>query len=119
MSVFTEEELRGIMTTVQGLGSRCRLDILLLLAANPDGLSVNAIVDLLHSKQPVISDHLAKLRESGLVAYRQSGKQHSYYVLEKKLLLLQRFLSLVIPSANDRPAPAAAAAVLSLERRVA
>jgi ArsR family transcriptional regulator len=50
-----------------------------------DSLSVNEIVEKLEVSQPTVSHHLAILREAGLVAAREEGKQTFYSLNQERV----------------------------------
>lgn len=49
--------------------------------------SVNEIVDAVEVSQPTVSHHLAVLREAGLVASRDKGKQTFYTINQESVAL--------------------------------
>lgn len=52
-------------------------------------LSVNELVELTQWKQPMVSKHLAVLKQVGLVAETQQGRQRIYRVQPNKLQPIQ------------------------------
>jgi DNA-binding transcriptional ArsR family regulator len=57
----------------------------LLEAIGTDELSVNEIVERLGWNQPIVSKHLAVLKQVGLVKERRSGRQRLYRVNAEQL----------------------------------
>ena len=70
-----DETLDAVVHALQFLGDRNRLRIIKLLAQGET--SVGALVDQLALPQPLVSYHLRRLREAGLVrAWRQARQIH-------------------------------------------
>lgn len=69
------------------LGNPVRLQILCLLADEKE-LSVGELVALLPLTQSALSQHLAKLRDEGLVAYRRESQTLYYFVRSENALKL-------------------------------
>lgn len=69
------------------LGNPVRLQILCLLADKKE-LSVGELVALLPLTQSALSQHLAKLRDEGLVAYRRESQTLYYFVRSENALKL-------------------------------
>jgi ArsR family transcriptional regulator len=76
-----EEEaqtLDAAVRALQFLGDHNRLRILKLLAQRE--MSVSVLVDQLALPQPLVSYHLRRLREAGLVQVRRQAKQVHYSI---------------------------------------
>ena len=74
------DELDNIVDTMRFLSDRNRLRIVSLLAGNE--VCVNDIMTTLRLPQPLVSYHLRKLRESGLVNNRRD-RQWIFYSLDE------------------------------------
>jgi DNA-binding transcriptional ArsR family regulator len=68
---------------LKALGHDGRLAILCHLAIAPK--SVSELETLLSSRQPVVSQHLARLRLEGLVTARRDGKAIYYSIRDPKV----------------------------------
>lgn len=53
---------------------------------------VNNLVKTLELSQPAVSQHLAVLRERGLLGRRRDGQKLYYYIKDKQVLHVTRFL---------------------------
>jgi len=71
------ERFRRCLPLFQALGEAVRQDIIFALAEH-ETLTVNRIAEYSHLSRPAISHHLRVLREAGLVAMEQKGKEHWY-----------------------------------------
>ncbi len=80
------------------LGDKTRLQILSLLKVHE--LCVCEINQILHSTQSNISQHLARLRISGLVTERKSA-QWIYYTLNKDLPENVKQIILMLPESKE------------------
>ena len=84
------EKMRGhadeAAALVKALANKQRLMILCLLVDRER--SVGEINGLLDLSQSALSQHLAVLREEGLVQTRRDGKRMFYSIAEPKLLVL-------------------------------
>jgi DNA-binding transcriptional ArsR family regulator len=70
-------------TLLRALANEQRLLILCHLAAAEE-LSVGALGDRMSLSQSALSQHLAKLREDGIVAYRREAQSLFYYIADEK-----------------------------------
>jgi len=71
------EDSAGLLRTVSHPVRLCVLDV---LRAGPKSVAdINAVVDVV---QPNLSQHLAVLREAGLVASHADGPRRLYYLLQ-------------------------------------
>lgn len=68
---------------LKALSHQGRLMILCYLSAGEK--SVNALEDLLGARQAAVSQHLARLRNEGLVAARRDGKVIYYSIKDPKV----------------------------------
>ena len=82
---MNEEDLAQLH---KALSVPVRLRILKLIAARP--LCVNAITRFLHISQPAVSQHLAVLRQAGLVRGEKSGYMVHYSLNRMKLQEFRR-----------------------------
>jgi len=73
---MTQEELSVLLQFFKALANESRLKILGILANRECG--VGELAALLDLKEPTVSHHLAKLKESGLVKMRVEGNDHLY-----------------------------------------
>jgi hypothetical protein len=73
---MTQEELSVLLQFFKALANESRLKILGILANRECG--VGELAALLDLKEPTVSHHLAKLKESGLVEMRVEGNDHLY-----------------------------------------
>ncbi len=82
MSEFTRQA--GEATSLlKAMANECRLLVLCHLAESGE-LSVGELVDLVGLGQSALSQHLAKLREEGLVATRKEAQTVFYRVCDPK-----------------------------------
>ncbi len=77
-------------TTFDALADPTRRHILDLLRDRPR--SVNELVDLLGTSQPLMSKHLKVLREAGLVTVRQDAQRRWYEIRTEPLAELDAWL---------------------------
>ena len=77
-------------TTFDALADPTRRHILDLLRDRPR--SVNELVDLLGTSQPLMSKHLKVLREAGLVTVRQEAQRRWYEIRTEPLAELDAWL---------------------------
>ena len=77
-----------------------RRAILRLVAA--DEMAVGQIAAHFEVTRPAISQHLAVLREAGLVTERTAGTRHLYRARPEGLADLREFLATMWPDALDR-----------------
>ena len=73
---MTHEELSVLLQFFKALANESRLKILGILANRECG--VGELAALLDLKEPTVSHHLAKLKQSGLVEMRVEGNDHLY-----------------------------------------
>ncbi|MCD8121577.1 MAG: metalloregulator ArsR/SmtB family transcription factor [Clostridiales bacterium] len=78
-----EAQFHHCMPLFIALGDEVRLRIIEVLTSayldgRPDGLNVNEITSQTSLSRPAISHHLKILKDSGLVAVRQSGTSNFY-----------------------------------------
>jgi methanogenic corrinoid protein MtbC1 len=77
--------------------------------------SVTELVDATHLKQPNVSNHLAKMRQQGLVYAERSGRQVYYTLAAPLTALLLRMHEMtadpLAPAATDTEAPSAGSAL--------
>lgn len=68
---------------LRALANEQRLLILCHLAASGE-LSVTALGERLHLSQSALSQHLAKLRDEGIVAFRREAQTLFYHIADTK-----------------------------------
>ncbi|HEY1180662.1 MAG TPA: metalloregulator ArsR/SmtB family transcription factor [Rhodocyclaceae bacterium] len=73
------------------LGNEKRLLILCFLAVRGE-MTVGEIVDVVKLSQSALSQHLAKLRADGLVAFRRNSQTLHYRVADKRALRMLQVL---------------------------
>jgi len=67
------------------LGNESRLLILCFLAVRGE-MTVGELVDVVKLSQSALSQHLARLREDGLVTFRRDSQTLHYRVVDQKAL---------------------------------
>lgn len=82
-----EQQAEQAAQFLKTLGNPVRLQILCLLADEKE-LSVSELVARLPLTQSALSQHLAKLRDEGLVAYRRESQTLYYFVRSENALKL-------------------------------
>lgn len=90
------DDISDLSSKLKLLGDRTRLTILSYLKVKE--LCVCELVDLLNASQPAISQHLKKLRVSGIIRERKQGTW-VYYRLNEQL---PGYLSPIIDSLPDQ-----------------
>lgn len=88
------------MDALQIIAEPHRRDILRLIWR--DELAVGSLAARLNLSYSGVSQHLAKLRQAGLVTVRQEGKQRLYRVDRERLGPLQSFLESFWAQSLDR-----------------
>ena len=78
-----EAQARNAANLLKAMSNECRLLVLCHLA-ECDELSVGQLVDRVGLSQSALSQHLAKLREEGLVATRKEAQTVFYRVCDPK-----------------------------------
>jgi len=88
------KDLRALALHFYALKDPLRLEILSLLAGRE--CTVNDLAEALHKSQPLISWHLQRLKTTGIVKIRRSGRE-VYCSLNRDVLLQQHqtFLDLI------------------------
>ena len=66
------------------LGQKTRLRIMLYLQREGE-LDVTALTRRLKERQPLVSHHLAQLREAGLIEVRCAGRHHLYSICSTQM----------------------------------
>ncbi|BDU50573.1 ArsR/SmtB family transcription factor [Haliovirga abyssi] len=72
------------------MANETRLKILYLLKKNEDGICVGNMEEILNIPQSSVSQHLAHLRNSGIISCKKDGKKVCYKISDKtaeKILL--------------------------------
>lgn len=78
-----EAQARNAASLLKAMSNECRLLVLCHLAENGE-LSVGQLLDRVGLSQSALSQHLAKLREEGLVATRKEAQTVYYRVCDPK-----------------------------------
>lgn len=76
-------QARAAANLLKAMSNECRLLVLCHLAESGE-LSVGQLVDLVGLSQSALSQHLAKLRDEGLVATRKEAQTVFYRVCDPK-----------------------------------
>ncbi|WP_336632734.1 MULTISPECIES: ArsR/SmtB family transcription factor [unclassified Microbacterium] len=86
------------------LGNESRLWLLRLIGEDPR--TVNALAEATGMSQPLVSQHLRSLRQSGLVAAMRSGKEVTYEVADVHVshVVADALAHVQEPTAPDRAA---------------
>lgn len=75
----TTQELKIASNTVKAMGNFYRLQIILLLLSGEKNVStINKDVKV---SQPALSQHLSKLRKTGIVGSRREQRQIFYFII--------------------------------------
>ncbi len=86
-----EDKAADIATLLKAMGNERRLVILCELVANGE-MSVGAMVKSSGLGQSALSQHLAKMREEGIVATRREGQTIWYRIAEPRVEELMAIL---------------------------
>ncbi len=86
-----EEKAADIATLLKAMGNERRLVILCELVAHGE-MSVGAMVKSIGLGQSALSQHLAKMREEGIVATRREGQTIWYRIAEPRVEELMAIL---------------------------
>ncbi len=86
-----ENKAADIATLLKAMGNERRLVILCELVANGE-MSVGAMVKSIGLGQSALSQHLAKMREEGIVATRREGQTIWYRIAEPRVEELMAIL---------------------------
>lgn len=78
-----QSQARSAAALLRAMSNECRLLILCFLAETGE-LSVGQLVDRVELSQSALSQHLAKLRDEGLVATRKESQTVYYRVCDPK-----------------------------------
>lgn len=78
--------IRSAATVFKTLGHETRLLILLNLVAGEK--SVTELENILDARQPAVSQHLARLRQEGIVTTRRDGQTIHYSIKDERVKLL-------------------------------
>lgn len=79
MQRFMREGAAQAVNMLRLLSNEHRLLVLCLLLEHGE-MSVTALLEQLEAKQSALSQHLARLREAGLVSYRRDGQTLYYFI---------------------------------------
>jgi DNA-binding transcriptional ArsR family regulator len=97
---MSQAQLNEILSFFKALSDESRLKIVGSLAASER--SVEELSAMLELRAPTISHHLAKLKETGLVAMRTEGTTHVYSLnIDQLHILSKRVLALETLSVDD------------------
>lgn len=101
------DDFQKLLTFFQAMGNESRLKILAILADRD--CTVRELAEMLGKKEPTISEHLAMLKEAGLVTMRPEGNYRIYSfnaqaltTLNKELLNREQLASLADETENDQ-----------------
>ena len=86
----------------RALGDETRVQIVRLLAAQPEPLCVCHVEAAFSLSQPTISHHLKVLREAGLVTTERRGVWIYYQLRRERLETLREFVAAVTPESGGR-----------------
>ena len=75
----SQEKLEKVAFVLKTIGHPVRLSIINHLAYN-DRMSVNEICDTLDLEQSLISHHLKKMKQKGIVECSKDGQIRNYYL---------------------------------------
>ncbi len=93
--VRRNQESFNRLATLLGLaGNEVRLKILYLLYED-DELCVCDLSDILEMKIPAVSQHIRKLKDSGILGLRKDGPTYYYFIKEENLIILESFFNLI------------------------
>lgn len=76
------------------MASPIRLGILKVLAENDLGICVSSIEEILQVAQSSVSQHLAHLRNSGILSCEKKGKKVCYKIIDEAVIGILKSLSL-------------------------
>lgn len=86
-----EAKAGDIATLLKALGNERRLMILCQLVANGE-MSVGSLADAIELGQSALSQHLAKMREEGIVSTRREGQTIWYRITDARVEELMAIL---------------------------
>jgi len=96
-----EEKAADIATLLKAMGNERRLLILCELVAHGE-MSVGAMVKRIGLGQSALSQHLAKMREEGIVATRREGQTIWYRIAEPRVEELMAILHRLYCSSDKK-----------------
>ncbi|MBL0264616.1 MAG: winged helix-turn-helix transcriptional regulator [Leptospiraceae bacterium] len=79
---LNKKQLEGAIKGVQGIAHPVRL--MILYALSKEELSVNDLADFTGVSQSVTSQHLSKMKDSGILESRKESNKVFYYVKDNK-----------------------------------
>lgn len=79
ISSFDFEDVQKAATLLQMMSNERRLLMLCMLIEHKE-MTVNALVESIGLSQSAVSQHLAKMREEGLVTFRREAQTLYYYI---------------------------------------
>ncbi len=82
-----EQQTQKAAEFLRTLGNANRLQVLCLLIEH-DEMSVGQILTFIHLSQSALSQHLAKMRDEGLVNYRRDAQILYYSLCDDKVIQL-------------------------------
>lgn len=86
-----EQQARQAATLLRMLGNESRLLVLCHIVGAGE-MSVGALAELVGLSQPALSQHLAKMREEGLLATRREAQSVYYRLADEKAARLLRLM---------------------------
>ncbi|NNM78550.1 helix-turn-helix transcriptional regulator [Sphingomonas sp. ID1715] len=97
-----ETNAMQVAELLKTLGNQRRLMVLCKLIENEE-LSVGDLAEAVNLSQSALSQHLAKMREEGLVAFRRDGQMLWYRIADSRLEALLATLYDLYCTALARP----------------
>lgn len=88
---FLQEEAKEAARFLKALANSRRLHILCLLVQHPESC-VADLVEKSQISQPILSQHLAKMRAENLVDCRREGQKQLYLISDPRVLKLLKTL---------------------------
>lgn len=80
------KEFKDCIPLLGVLADEHRQKIIMILAKNRKGISVNTITEMMPLSRPAISHHLKVLKQVGLVSMRKEGTENIYYLTSKHVI---------------------------------
>ena len=97
-----EQQTASAAEFLRTLGNAHRLQVLCLLAEQGE-MSVGQILECSTLSQSALSQHLAKMRDEGLIAYRRDAQTLYYALSDEKVILLLTTLKEIFCPPEENP----------------
>ena len=97
-----EQQAASAAEFLRTLGNAHRLQVLCLLAEQGE-MSVGQILERATLSQSALSQHLAKMRDEGLIAYRRDAQTLYYSLSDEKVILLLTALKEIFCPPEENP----------------